>query len=139
MGHSFDNALSLYRRNQDGSDGYRDYAKAETGPPLAPDSVSVLQIWLKKSFYEEVCAAYGGNQASKNRQQEISHRHVAKARPKYAEWEHLVENDIGGQQEEKMPQRHRYSALKLIAVMRSFGRHSKTWPLSRRISLQTMS
>jgi hypothetical protein len=57
----------------------------------------VLQTWLKKSFYEEVCAAYGGNQALKNRQQEVSDRHVAKARPKYAEWEDLVKDDIGGQ------------------------------------------
>jgi hypothetical protein len=52
---------------------------------------------LNKSSYGEIPGTYGGNQAAKNQQQEISTGHVGQTRPKQTERENFVKNNVGSQ------------------------------------------
>jgi hypothetical protein len=52
---------------------------------------------LNKSSYGEIRGTYRGNQAAKNEQQKISAGYVGEARPKQAERENFVKNNVGNQ------------------------------------------
>ena len=91
------NPRSLQCRDQYRSDRDRDHAEGETGPSLAPNSVSVLQSRLNKSCYGEIRCTYRGNQAARNQQQKISASHVGKARPEQTEREDFMKDNVGSQ------------------------------------------
>jgi hypothetical protein len=97
MGRDDNNSRSFQCRNQYRSNRDRDHAEGETSPPLAPNSVSLLQSRLNKSCYDEIPGAYRGNQAARNQQQKIGASHVGEARPEQAEREDLVKDNVGSQ------------------------------------------
>jgi hypothetical protein len=96
-GRDDNNPRSFQCRNQYRSDRDRDHTEGETGPPLAPNSVSVLQSRLNESCYSEICGTYRGNQAARNQQQKIGASHVGEARPEQTEREDLVKDNVGSQ------------------------------------------
>ena len=70
-----------------------------------------------------------------NQQQKISTGHVGDVRPEQDERENFVKYDVGEQYKQKRPQRYCGSALKPIAVVRSFGGHRNAEPLDMKESV----
>jgi hypothetical protein len=97
MGRDYYDPFFFQYRNQHGSNCDRDHAKGETGPPLAPKPVSVVQRRLNKSSYDEIRGTYGGNQAANNQQQKIGAGHVGESRSEQTERENLMKDNVGRQ------------------------------------------
>jgi hypothetical protein len=97
MGRNYYDPFLFQYRNQHCTNRDRDHAKSETGPPLAPKPVSVVQRRLNKSSYDEVRGAYGGNQAANNQQPKIGAGHVGESRSEQTERKNLVKNNVGSQ------------------------------------------
>jgi len=97
MGRDDNNPRSFQCRNQYRSNRDRDHTEGESGPPLAPNSVSVLQSRRDESCYGEISGTYRGYQAARNQQQKIGASHVGEARPEQTEREDLVKDNVGSQ------------------------------------------